>query len=114
MAFLILGTAIIVTFSVVGQVLKGTSLSDAHVRAASIAHGLLNQERAVGFAAVASASATVTSASVRDGRSYTQSMLYNVDVELLDPDTKRVRATVTWQESGRTKRVILQTVVTNL
>ena len=114
MGFLILGTSIVVTFSVVGQILKGTTLSDSHVRAATIAHGLLNQERAVGFAAVAPASATVASTSIKDGKSYVQSMLYNVEVELLDPDTKRVKATVTWRESSGSKQVVLQTVVTNL
>ena len=114
MSFFILGTAIVVTFSVMGQILKGTTLSESHMRAATVAHGLLNQERAVGFASVVPATATVTTSYTKDGRSYVQSMLYNVEVELLDSDTKRVKATVTWQESSGSKQVILQTVVGNL
>lgn len=114
MAFFILSTAIVVAFSVTGQIVKGTALSESHVRAAAVAHGLLNQQRAVGYPSAVGGSGTVSSSYAKDGVSRTQQMLYNVGIEQIATDTKRITATVTWQESTGSKQVVLQTVVTNI
>lgn len=114
MACFVLFTTIVVSFSVVAQTMRGTSLSESHVRAAYAAHGLLNQERALDFYEVTPAVGSIVLRGVRDGQAYTQTLVYAVDIELLDPDTKRVRATVTWNESAGSRQVILQTVVTHL
>lgn len=101
-------------FTVFPSIRKGIHHSEIHVNAAIVGQNLLSQARRTEFDNVKPYSGSVTYEGMDNGRRLTQIFNYSLDVQTPEKDKKLVWATVTWNQDGKTRKVVLETYLVKL
>jgi len=111
-AIFIIVILLIAVMNVFPAVHKGLQLSENHMSAAVLGRSLLEQARNTYIDEIKAYSGSQTITGLKNGNSFTLKMDYNLSVkELVKGQKKEVWATVNWNEAGRKKQVILETII---
>lgn len=98
-------------FSSFSGMRRGILLSGNYSSSTMLATSLLNDARRSGFDNVAPRTGNKSISSINNGETFEQKLDYHLDVQEVDRDKKLVWATVTWNESGKERKVALETLM---
>jgi len=111
-AIFIIVILLIAVMNVFPAVYKGLQLSENRMSAATLGRSLLEQARNTYIDDIKAYSGSQTVTGLKNGKTFTLKMDYNLSVkELVKGQKKQVRATVKWNDEGRNKQVILETII---
>jgi len=98
-------------FSMFPNTQKALVLSENHVSAANIARALLMEARKTGFDTVAASSGQKIITGFNNGMQYNRVYSYSVNVQSVNTKKKLVWVNVAWHESGKSKYVVMETIM---
>lgn len=110
-AVFVLVIFIVVVFDIFPVTRRALALSENHLNAAFLGNSLLEQARTAGFNNIAPTSGSRTFSGTDNGNAWTQTIQYNVEVQSLSADKKRIWATMTWHDFTGDKQVVLETTI---
>lgn len=93
---------------------SGVQLSENRINAAFWGNSLLNDMASAGFDNIKTSSGTYDFAGTDNGAPFLQKVSYTINVTDVNADMKQVWITLTWQEHSGSKRVVLESLFTNL
>ncbi|HXE71445.1 MAG TPA: hypothetical protein VNO81_02195 [Candidatus Nitrosotenuis sp.] len=109
----LLAMAVLFVFSVFPQARQSAELHANHARAAYVARQLLQELTGTPFSAIASGSGDRTFNFTSDGQPASLTIHYEVNVQNQDIDKKLVWIVLTWDEQGRQRRLVVETLMVN-
>lgn len=98
-------------FSLFSFVRQGLHLSETHYNAAFLGKSLLNDANSLPFNEVIPLSGSQTLTGTYNGASFNQIISYNIFVEVIASNKKRVWAVMNWREPSGNKQVVLETII---
>jgi Tfp pilus assembly protein PilW len=90
---------------------KALVLSENHVSAANVARGLLMDARKAGFNSVAASTGERKITGINNGMPYNRIFSYSVNVQSVNASKKLVWVNITWSEGGKSKKVVMETIM---
>jgi len=98
-------------FSVFTSVHKALALSENYLNASRVGRNILNEAYVAGFDNVMPLTGTYSYTGQNEGRNLIRSFNYNLNISSIDPDRKLLWVTVNWNDSGKIRQVVLETML---
>ena len=113
-ALVSLGLLVLMVIVLVGifpAVRGGLQLSEDHLNAASIARSLMEDLRQDGFGGIVGGSGSRNLTGTKNGAPFSRTFNYTVNVQNLAEDKKLLWIVLNWQENGKSKQMVDETIV---